>query len=83
MDEHREGNDKDYQGGQVRQQAARLLDLMAKFHLTQQVYLPTRDKEILDLVWSSNPDLVSNAIVDTFSDISDHSFVTATTSYSL
>ena len=56
---------------------------MAKFHLAQQVHLPTRDKEILDLVWSSNPDLVSNTIVDTFSDISDHSVVTATTSFSL
>ena len=35
------------------------------------------------MVWSSNPDHVSNAIVDTFSDIRDHSVVTATTSFSL
>ena len=73
---HGVGNDKDCQGGQVRQQAARLFDMMAKFHLTQQVSLPTRGKEILDLVWSSNPDLVSNTVVDTFCDISDHSIVT-------
>ena len=45
--------------------------------------LPTREKEILDLVWSSNPDLVSSIQVDTFKDITDHSVVTATTSFQL
>ena len=75
--------DKDDEGGQVRQQAARLFSLAEKYHLTQQVGLPTREKEILDLVWSSNPDLISNTVVDTFRDISDHSVVTAITSYRL
>jgi hypothetical protein len=36
----------------------------------------------MDLIWSSNPDLVSNVPVDTFRDITDHSVVTATTSFS-
>ena len=64
---------------QEKQQAAQLCDLAAKYHLTQQVGVPIRDKEILDLIWSSNPDLVPNIIVDTFKDFTDHSVVTATT----
>ena len=75
--------DKEDQGGQVRQQAARLFSLAEKYHLTQQVGLSTRGKEILDLMWTSNPDLISNIVVDTFRDISDHSVVTAATSYRL
>ena len=43
----------------------------------------TREREILDLVWSSDPDLISNIRVDTFPDITDHGVVTATTSYRL
>ena len=73
----------DEDGSQVRQQAAQLCDLAAKHHLTQQVDVATREREILDLVWSSNPDLVSNIQVDTFADITDHRVVTATTSYRL
>ena len=71
------------EGGQVRLQADKLCDLAAKYHLTQQVGVPTRDKEVLDLIWSSNPDLVSNVQVDTFKDVTDHSVVTATTSFQL
>ena len=67
--------------GKYDEQAAQLCDLAAKYHLTQQVGVPTRDKEILDLIWSSNPDLVTNIVVDTFRDITDHSVVTATTSF--
>ena len=78
---HRVGHDSE--GGQVRQQAARLCNMAAKFHLTQHVGLATREKEILDLVWSSNPDLVSHIQVDTFKAFTDHSVVTATTSYRL
>ena len=77
---YREGSDSE--GGKVRQQASNLCDLAVKYHLTQQV-VATREKEILDLVWSSNPDLVSCIQVDTFPDITDHSVVTTTTSLRL
>ena len=70
-------------GKQVRQQAANLCDLALKYSLTQQVAEPTREKEILDLIWSSNPDLVSSIQVDTFKDTTDHSVVSATTSFRL
>ena len=76
-------SDEESEGDQVRQQAAHLCDLAVKYHLTQQVNTGTRGTEILDLIWSSNPDLVTNILVDTFADITDHSVVTATTSYQL
>ena len=75
------GTGQPSEGRQERQQAALLCDLAVKYHLTQQVGLPTRDKEILDRIWSSNPDLVSNVLVDPFKDITDHSVVTATTTF--
>ena len=71
------------EGCQVKQQAAQLCNLAVKHHLTQQVGVPTRDREVLDLIWSSNPDLVSNIIVDSFKDFTDHSVVTAITSFRL
>ena len=80
---HRVSEEQSSESTQVRQQAALLCDLASKYHLTQQVGTPTRDKEVLDLIWSSNPDLVSNVLVDTFRDITDHSVVTATTSFSM
>ena len=66
----------------MRQQAAQLCDLAEKHHLTQQVGVPTREKEVLDLIWSSNPDLVSNVMVDTFKDFTDHSVVTGINTFS-
>ena len=68
-------------GRLVRQQAANLCDLAVKYSLSQQVTEPTREKEILDLIWSSNPDLVSSIQVESFKDITYHSVVSATTSY--
>ena len=62
---------QDGSDGQVTQQAARSCALAAKYHLQQQVGFHTRGKEILDLVWSSNP--------DTFPYISDHGVVTVIT----
>ena len=77
----REGSDGE--GQKVREQASNLCDLAVKYHLTQHVDAATRESEILDLVWSSNPDLISSIQVDTFPDITDHSVVTATTSFRL
>ena len=71
------------EGGKERLQAAKLCELAVKYNLTQQIGLPTREREILDLIWSSNPDLISNVLVDTFKDFTDHSVITATTTYRL
>ena len=80
---HRVSEHDDSEGDHVRQQAAKLCDLAVKYNLTQQVGVPTREKEVLDLVWSNDPDLVSNIQVDSFPDFTDHSVVTAITSYRL
>ena len=80
---HRVSEQDDSEGDHVRQQAAKLCDLTVKYNLTQQVGVPTREKEVLFLVWSNDPDLVSNIQVDSFPVFTDHSVVTATTSYRL
>ena len=79
--EHRDMADPDGQGGLVRQQAAQFCELASKYQLIQQVGETTRGEEILDLIWSSNPDLVSTVHIDPFQSMTDHSVVTATTSY--
>ena len=50
-------------GPQVRQQAAKLCDLALKHSLIQQVEQVTHGKEILDLIFSNNDDLVSSVSV--------------------
>ena len=80
---HRTIADHERQAGLVRQQAALMCDLATKYHLTQQVGQPTRGDEILDLVWSSDPDLISNISVDSFPSITDHCVVTASTTYNM
>ena len=78
---HRACAGGDEQAGLVRKQAAALCDLVSHLHLTQQVRQPTREDEILDLIWSSDPDLVSNIQIDPFPSFTDHYVVTASTSY--
>lgn len=56
---HRDMADYDGQCWLVRQQAAQFCELATKYQLTQQVGDTTREGEILDPIWSSNPDLVS------------------------
>ena len=73
----------DGEGGLVRQQAAALCELANQHHLTQQVRQVTREGEILDLIWSSDPDLVSSIQIDPFQSFTDHYIVTASTSYKL
>ena len=60
-----------------------MCNLAVKYHLTQQVGVPTRDKQVLDLIWSSHPDLFSNIMLDSFKEFTDHSVVTAITSFNL
>ena len=68
---HRDTADHDWQGGLVRQQAAQFFEVAAKYKLIQQVGETTREGEILYLIWSSNPDLVSTVHVDSFQAMTD------------
>ena len=70
-------------GPQVRQQAAKLCDLALKHSLIQQVEQVTHGKEILDLIFSNNDDLVSSVSVAEWPAFTDHSIVTASVSYKL
>ena len=49
----------------------------------QHVDQPTRVNEILDLIWSSNPDLISNVAAESYREFSDHSVVSASTTFQL
>ena len=68
---------------QVRQQAANLCDLALKHNLIQQVDQVTHGREILDLIFVNNEDLVSSVLATAWPAFTDHSIVTAATSYSL
>ena len=70
-------------GVQVRQQAAKLCDLMLKHNMIQQVSQATRGREILDLIFVNNEDLVSSVEIESWPTFTDHSIVTASVSYKL
>ena len=62
-----------------RQQAGQLCELANMLYLTQEVDLPTRGNELLDLIWSSNKDLVSSLIIEDYAEFTDHRIISATT----
>ena len=68
-------------GPQVRQQCDKLCQLMAKHSMVQTVDTATHGDEILDLIWSNNDELVSDIQVTPYLEFTDHSVVTAVTSY--
>ena len=78
---HRDG--ETVGGKQDRLQAAKLCDLATKHSLLQQVDQPTHGVEILDLIFSNNPDLISSVSVDAWPSFTDHKLVTAFTSFQL
>jgi hypothetical protein len=71
------------EGQQVRQQAARLVELALKHNLIQQVDQVTHGREILDLLFSNNEDLVSSVAVEPWPSFTDHSIVKASVSFKL
>ena len=67
-------------GKQDRLQAAKLCDLATKFSLVQKVSEPTHGTEILDLIFTNDPDLVSSVSVESWPRMTDHRVVTANVS---
>ena len=67
----------------VRQQAARLCEVAVKHSLIQQVDQTTHGREILDLIFSNDEDLVSSVSVEAWPAFTDHSLITAAVSYKL
>ena len=70
-------------GVQVRHQASKLCELSLKHNMIQQVDLITHGKEILDLIFSNNEDLVSSVSAESWPSFSDHKLVSATVSFQL
>ena len=68
-------------GPQVRQQCSKLCQLMDKHNMVQTVDRPTHGTEILDLVWTNNRELVTEVEVTPYLQFTDHSVITAATSY--
>ena len=58
-------------------------DFATRHSLVQQVDLPTHGVEILDLIFTNNPDLVSSVMVESWPAFTDHKLVTASTSFIL
>ena len=61
---HREGGAD--QGPRVRLQAAQLIDLAHRHHMGQHVDKVIHGKEILDLMFSNNPDLLHSISTESF-----------------
>ena len=68
-------------GPQVRQQCGKLCQLMDKHSMVQIVDRPTHGTEILDLIWTNNRELVTDIEVTPYLQFTDHSVITAATSY--
>ena len=79
--EHREEGTRD--GPKVRLQAAKLMDMAHRHHMAQYVDKVTHGKEVLDLVFSNNPDLIHSINTETFPQLTDHSVITMTANYTL
>ena len=60
-------------GQQARLQASRLCDMATSHHMVQLVGNPTHGKEILDLVFTSDPHFVSHIGLEPFPVFTDHS----------
>ena len=78
---HRQPSASD--GPQVRQQAAKLCEVVLKHSLLQQVDQVTHGKEVLELIFSNNEDLVSSVSVEAWPSFTDHNLVTANVTYTL
>ena len=70
-------------GQQVRLQAQKLCDLMLQHHLAQYVDLITHEKEILDLFYCSDPQLVTHVDTEYFPRFTDHKILTISVNYLL
>ena len=70
-------------GVQARLQAQRLCDLALDHHMTQLVDQPTHGVEILDLVFTSDQQLVSNIDLANFPQFTDHKVLSIMVNYKL
>ena len=70
-------------GLQARLQAERLCDLSLRHHMSQYVDQPTHGLEILDLVFTSDQNLVSHVDMEAFPTFTDHKILYVKVNYKL
>ena len=68
-------------GKRDRLQAQHLIDLASKFSLQQEVDRATHAVEILDLVFTNNPDIVSGINIEDWPDFTDHRVLEVSTTF--
>ena len=78
---HRVAENSD--GKRDRLQAQELVDLATKHCLHQEVERPTHAVELLDLIFSNNPDIVTAVSEESWPDFTDHKIVSVQTSFKL
>ena len=71
------------QGKRDRIQAQLLVDTASKFCLNQEVERPTHAVEILDLIFTNNPDLITTVNETDFPQFTDHRVISVQTSFRL
>ena len=71
------------QGPRVRVQAAKLIELTHRHHMGQQVDKVTHGKEVLDLLFTNNSDLIHSVDTESFPLFTDHLAVTMAANYVL
>ena len=68
-------------GAHVRIQAEEFLKLMQHYNMIQVIGVPTREKEILDLMFTNNHELVHHVTSEKWSTFTDHNIITITVNY--
>ena len=81
VNNHRKDETDD--GLQVRLQAQKLCDLMLSHHMAQYVDQPTHNVEVLDLVFTSDQELVSHISTESFPSFTDHKVLSVKVNYLL
>ena len=66
---------------QERRQASEFVHLMQYHNFVQVVNIPTREEEVLDLIFTNDPDLIHTVESESYHRVSDHNLVTATVNY--
>ena len=71
------------EGPKVRAQATKLLELMAQYNMAQYVNKVTHGKEIIDIMFPNDPDLVHSISTESFPSFTDHSLVNMRVNYKI
>ena len=75
--------ERDGEGPKVRAQASKMLELMEYHNMAQYVNEVTHGKEILDILFTNDPDLIHSLCTESFPSFTDHELVNIRVNYKL